>query len=227
MPKTKFKKKVYKKKSYKKKSGGKSQMTVNLVRSLGPPVAPRCLAKLRYTELVTLADAVGGVAKNYQFNLNSIYDPNYTGTGHQPYGRDTFATLYNKYRVYKCAWTVHVRNNNTDLTTVVVPTNHDPGAIYAVAALELPRSKSSFNVINSQGAHIKGSISLANLHGNTPAEYRSNEACSAAIGANPTEVMLLNVVVSANDQASTFTSSVLVDLYYWVEFFDPLILAAS
>ncbi len=33
------------------------------------------------------------------YRLNSLYDPNQTGVGSQPYGRDTLATIYDRYRV--------------------------------------------------------------------------------------------------------------------------------
>ncbi len=40
----------------------------------------------------------GGIAK-YIFRVNDIFDPDYTGTGHQPLYRDTFAGIYDFYTV--------------------------------------------------------------------------------------------------------------------------------
>lgn len=54
---------------------------------------------LRYTELFTNVDISSNWTK--QFRINSIFDPNYTDTGHQPMGRDLLATIYNYYRVLK------------------------------------------------------------------------------------------------------------------------------
>lgn len=53
---------------------------------------------LRYCETVSVSPS-GGVLSSYIFRANGIFDPNYTGTGHQPMGRDTWATLYNHYLV--------------------------------------------------------------------------------------------------------------------------------
>lgn len=43
----------------------------------------------------------GAAFADYSYQLTSIFDPNTTGTGHQPRGRDTWALLYGYYRVRK------------------------------------------------------------------------------------------------------------------------------
>lgn len=56
-------------------------------------------AKLVYYEEVQLNPTAGGIAYNV-FRTNSLYDPNSTGTGHQPMGFDQLMALYNHYEVY-------------------------------------------------------------------------------------------------------------------------------
>lgn len=53
---------------------------------------------LKYCETVSVSPS-GGIVSSYVFRANGIFDPNYTGTGHQPMGRDTWATMYNHYLV--------------------------------------------------------------------------------------------------------------------------------
>lgn len=53
---------------------------------------------LCYREQVALSSSLG-ITGNYQFQLNSIYDPNYTGGGHQPLGHDQWAQFYKTYKV--------------------------------------------------------------------------------------------------------------------------------
>ena len=40
-----------------------------------------------------------GTPATYQFAANDMYDPNFTGTGHQPYQFDQLAALYNHWTV--------------------------------------------------------------------------------------------------------------------------------
>lgn len=76
---------------------------------------------LRYVENITLDGGSGSTAVNV-FRVNSIYDPNYTGVGHQPMFRDNYAAIYEDYRVNYSTITMvalgtHVVNTTTAETT--------------------------------------------------------------------------------------------------------------
>jgi len=57
--------------------------------------------KLRYADNIsqTSGASAGTFGSEWAFRLNSLYDPDYTYTGHQPYGFDQLASLYYSYRV--------------------------------------------------------------------------------------------------------------------------------
>lgn len=57
-------------------------------------------ARLRYSTVIILNPGAL-VTDSHLFRANGIFDPDQTGTGHQPYGRDTYASIYNHYRVLK------------------------------------------------------------------------------------------------------------------------------
>nr|WAE42382.1 MAG: capsid protein [Cressdnaviricota sp.] len=61
--------------------------------------------KMRYCDNFVL-DAVSGGPATYSFRTNSIFDPNYTSTGHQPYGHDQWQAVYNHYEVVASKITV-------------------------------------------------------------------------------------------------------------------------
>ena len=64
---------------------------------------------------LTLSNAGGGVP--WAFRTNSIYDPDYTGTGHQPLMRDLWASQYDYYTVLACHYHLEFYNCAVDTLT--------------------------------------------------------------------------------------------------------------
>nr|QKN88861.1 MAG: capsid protein [Cressdnaviricota sp.]QKN88875.1 MAG: capsid protein [Cressdnaviricota sp.] len=90
---------------------GYRSMRFNKVhRSLGG-FSPTKNVSLRYVETVTLNPSDGVSAVNV-FCANNIFDPNYTGTGHQPMFYDNYASLYGKYRVNYATCTMVALDNH-------------------------------------------------------------------------------------------------------------------
>jgi len=72
---------------------------------------------LRYVDTLNLNGGPGSSAVQV-FRVNNIYDPDYTGLGHQPMYRDNYAALYSKYRVNYATITMvaldtHITNTST------------------------------------------------------------------------------------------------------------------
>ncbi len=81
--------------------------------SMGPyndPFPAVGKALLRYSQSIKL-DAAGGVPAHWLFRATSCFDPDYSGVGHQPYGFDTYASIYNHYKVDKSTITVNIGGN--------------------------------------------------------------------------------------------------------------------
>ena len=78
----------------------KRTKTVRVPRnmSLGPfPL--KQIRNLTYCDTVIIQSAIGDEVGTYIWSANSIADPDVSGTGHQPYGHDTLATMYTNYSV--------------------------------------------------------------------------------------------------------------------------------
>jgi len=78
---------------------------------------------LRYVDTKTLDPVVGGTAVATVFRANNIFDPDFSGAGHQPMYRDNYAALYDRYRVNHATITMvalgtHVTNTTTAETTL-------------------------------------------------------------------------------------------------------------
>lgn len=73
----------------------------------------RLVTKLRYSAMegLLMTSTSGSVAK-YFFSTNSIFDPDRTGTGHQPLYRDSYAAVYDHYAVLKSEIVVRYINTS-------------------------------------------------------------------------------------------------------------------
>lgn len=182
---------------------------------------------LKYYERVTpTAPAAANVVNEYIFNLNSIYDPNVSGGGHQPYGRDTLATLYERYRVYKVKYCITARpaGNTATVHYAVVHdaaltyNNADPSTFfeqphcqYVVAKMDAP-------------VRLKGTVNLQKFFGVARSEY-NDDRFQATFGTSPAELIRL----SFGHSSSGGTPSITYDVYlkYYVKCMDPKMLAQS
>jgi len=87
-------------------------------KSRGPltPTKPLAAARLpsgqkfllKYSEFVSLNPSASGANSLYQFRANDLYDPNFTGTGHQPRGFDQLMTWYNHFTVVSSRFRVTI-----------------------------------------------------------------------------------------------------------------------
>lgn len=71
------------------------------------------VGRLRYADTISLTGVTAGIPVWHLFRANSIYDPDYTSVGHQPYGHDTYASIYNHYQVLRSVCTIQLTNAQT------------------------------------------------------------------------------------------------------------------
>jgi len=86
------------KRTYKKRYSRSSRVNA-VARSPGQlPLPNRILTRHRYVQECPL-NANSSTAAGYTFALNGLYDPDISGSGHQPMGFDQFTALYQNYKV--------------------------------------------------------------------------------------------------------------------------------
>lgn len=101
----------YKKRKYKRKP--KRRRKSRLYSMSSPAGVPtKKVVSMRYCSNGTIA-STSGILQVHVFSANNLYDPDVTGTGHQPMGHDTMATLYNHYVVLGSKITVQWGQVNT------------------------------------------------------------------------------------------------------------------
>ncbi len=90
----------------------RSRSKYSAVSVARPLVPPSRTMKLRYVESGIKLNASTGQSQFYLMSGNSLYDPNQSGSGHQPYYFDQLTTFYEKYCVL---WSkISVKATTTD-----------------------------------------------------------------------------------------------------------------
>lgn len=100
----KRKPKPYRRRKFGKKVAKRMRLTntsnfkSNFAKVTRMPFGQSQLCMMPYVEHVTISTTLGARAF-HAFSLNSAFDPNYTGTGHQPLGYDQMTPIFGKYCV--------------------------------------------------------------------------------------------------------------------------------
>lgn len=196
--------------------GRRKQPTTLINRSL-TPFASRFITRMKFSQIALFSTTNG---YTQVMNLNSVYDPNRTGIGHQPYGFDQLSAIYNRYRVIACSYVVHAYNGTTPIRFGVLPSNEIPAIGDMNEVCENPRSRFAIQLPNGSTQAVKGSVSIPALMGRTKAQYMADDRFQAAVTANPAELALLNIYAQSLANVNVDVN-VTVTLQYTVEFFDP------
>jgi len=188
--------------------------TVNVNRAL-QPIPQRFITKQKYSTSFPITAITG----SYTFNLNSVYDPDRTGIGHQPYGFDQLAALYNRYRVIKCSYVINGYADSNALRIACLATNELPSLASVSDLVERPRARFVVQYPGANTQYLKGSVSIPSLVGRSKAQYMADDRYQATVTNDPAELALLQVAVAGmNDGGAAAT--LVITLEYTVEYFD-------
>lgn len=188
-----------------------------LVNKALQPLPQRYITKMKYSEVIT-TDAITGA---YAMNLNSVWDPNRTGVGHQPYSFDTLASLYNRYRVISCGYRLSVSPiDSTPITLTAIPANQVLVTSTASEVRENPRAKYVVQNVGAGVTVLQGKSYIPSLVGRTKAQYMADDRYQAPTTSNPNEEAILNIATFNPSNDLAFSRPVQVVMEYLVEFFD-------
>lgn len=181
--------KPYKKSGY---TRGGSGTTVALKTLTAPD---RLIVKLPYYDQFTVNQTAGHVR---DFNLNSIYDPDRSGVGHQPLGYDQWATFFNRYRVFGVKMVVSMTNLGTVPVRFGIIGNNQQGVAIgtpqAVWESQHVKSKQIGTVQGMNNQTITKYFHLPRITGATNIMYKGSAQYAAQFGANPSELIIGHLV---------------------------------
>lgn len=195
----------------KKRAFGNSDRNVprSLVNAgLGFPT--KMMAKLKYQE--TVVATTSGPLAHVQYILNGLFDPNFTGGGHQPLYFDQYMQLYNHYLVIGAKVMVRIipYESNTVPIKITLWQNDDttitPATYYAAAE----QSKAKSKIIGSTGDQIT-TMDMGWSAKKTFGPPMANTLLRGNVSANPQEQSVAVFSLESVDGATT--GSVALQIY--------------
>lgn len=172
-------------------------------------------ATLKYVENLVMTGTTGATV-NHMFRLNSLYDPDYTSTGHSPIYFFQYMNIYNHYCVTGCKMTVTFQpwaNNPAPITTILWQ-NDDTTITPTVPYQQAEQSKSQVAVSNGQAApsRLQLTWSARKTFGPNPLD---NSNLRGTVTSNPAEESFGCISIRAADNISTVNVSALVEIEYF------------
>jgi hypothetical protein len=169
-----------------------------------------------------------GLLTNHQFRLNSCFDPDFTATGHQPMSFDQWGLFYNHYVVLGCSWELSAVSSGSSGTMFGAYVSDDstiPSSLLTM--VELGAQSLMANTYMGEPVVLNGSIDVADFLNRDKAAMSSDpELRALTTGANPTELVFLNVAVQ-NYSGASHSTQVCLRLVYDVLLLEPRDLTAS
>lgn len=193
------------------------------------PLFPtRYRASLRYADTITLSSTSGAVA-SWVFAANGLYDPDVTGTGHQPAGFDQMMLSYEHYCVTKARISATFHNNTTSVfPTVGVSVNAAATPVTLVNQI-VEDGLVTTNRLYSNGvfgavATLQRSIDIARFGGVD--DILDDNSYRGTVASNPSELSYF-ILQLWDTESTTSTCSVDLIIEFEAVFTEPRKLTES
>lgn len=195
------------------------------------------IVKMRYVQAKAFSNGSSVPYIGYFWSANSIYDPDASGTGHQPLGHDQWSAFYNHYVVVysKCSVSFIKTGTGGTVQPLNVGIHLVDDASYSPADMEtvLEQGLAKFKALSTSGN--MGNQRTIVKHSYSPRRFfnitniRDNiKTLGASFGAGPTEQAYYLVLVGNPIGDSVIDGvTAIVTIDYYVAMSEPKELAKS
>jgi len=200
------------------------------------PFPQRTFRKMIYEEFLTYQiGVVSTFGVENVWRLNSLFDPNLTGIGHQPYGYDQMTGQYRAYKVTRVDVSVEFMDPSADglMGAALITEPSDPSVLFG-ASINAMMEKPNCHVVNvndtgEQKVHFARSFTISELTGITANQLDANITdYTASTVASPVTVPKIHIAVASLDGAATTpTIRARIKLVYHAQFWDRVVLPQS
>jgi len=197
----------------------------------------RLVRTLRYAETFQLTTGAAGVVGTVALmRLTSLFDPNQSGVGHQPYGYDQLCALYSRFLVLKCKVTLIASNVGATADEMIIWKLNssygylDPTGFTLDRCVEAPQFGTGLLGPSGTDRTMRTSFEVLPwvVQGVSQQQYVNEfSTYGHSIGGNPTEVPTLAVGVGSPTGTAAVAATVQIILDFTVECTEPIQLAQS
>lgn len=175
----------------------------------------------KYVDTFRITTTAGSLA--YQsYRLNSLFDPDYTNTGHQPLGFDQVSSLYNQYKVLRvrarCTLTIDPALSASGNVQVVI-TRSSSGAPLTVAdaTTNAEQNGGAIMVIQNNTSSpytYTRTVDIPSWQGVSRDVYIQDASYDVATNTNPSDVIYLSFILTSQDGSTTLNLNGVVTLNF-------------
>jgi len=204
------------------------KVTSNVNQSLSRSVGmPQCFnVKLRYTDHRVIS--VSQPYYQYVYRLNSLSDPDQTGTGHEPMYYDSLKTIYNEYLVTGCKVSISItQDNTTDSPATVFWGVKDTVSLSPIPSISNCMEQGDrtimqlgFAAAGSATKTLTQYTNIARVHGIAGKLTPKNIPFTATISSNPAEQVFGILQIFSSDNLTRVNCILTVTLDYTACFFN-------
>jgi len=191
-----------------------STMMTCIVEPWMPLTPKRTTKRLRYSDGSYTLTATSGAPATYVFAANDCFDPNVTGTGHQPMGFDQMMQLYNHFCVVSAKLIVTYRNLQAGSNPTVC-LRYDGSATPLTVIPRIVELGGNVMALLEAGG-VTGcnktldlKLDVAKLQGVSRATITADDQLRGSAGASPLELTYFHCVLW---DADATTASCLIDI---------------
>lgn len=199
---------------------------VRLSRATG--FAKSMLVRLRYCDMLNKAVSISTTPFDnsaYHIFQTSLYDPDLTGSGHQPLYFDQLCSSsgpYTRYRVYGIGYHIWAMNTNTSqIMPMVVLHSAQQADLHSLPWSQIEEQPGARVVnIGPSGArptYVKGYMSIAKTLGLSKSDIRTEDDFEAAYNSTPVRSAFLHLYVSSGNVSTGNNCQIRVKLTLYAE----------
>ena len=185
---------------------------------------------MTYASTYIISESSAGSGATYFFRLNSVYDPDYTGTGSVAIPYNTWSAIYLNYKVRRA--TVRVSGTYSGSSGSCANVSIAPVAYQAVVPSNanswrlLPFAKTRVVSMSSNGGqnvvNLTSAYDLAKVCRITKQQYATDMDWSGQIGSNPTRAVFVGVMFQPIGSSTAGSLTFVINITYDVEWFNPV-----